>query len=188
MGDNTFPNVLGLLTGRKVDENARDMLSSLGLLLGRQRLAMDRQGLRFLWNDFRQAGFRTLYCEDNTGVATFNWGKGSGFQRPPTQHYCRPLELAKEHHSGLFGRRERCFAGEPNDVLLLNYTLDHSRLFRDRPHFGLTFLVTSTHGDINGGSQVGVWGGVGWGGVRWGGWTSKSCLVGSVSLSVCVSA
>ena len=152
MGDNTFPNILGLLTGRKVDENSEDMLSSLGVL---DKSAMDKQGLRFLWNDFRDAGFRTLYCEDSTGVGTFNWGKGSGFQDPPTHYYFRPMELAKEKHSGLFTHGGACFAGFPNDVLLLNYTLDYCRLFKDKPHFALTFLVASTHGDINGGSLVG---------------------------------
>ncbi|XP_070182714.1 uncharacterized protein [Littorina saxatilis] len=151
VGDNTFPNILGLTTGRKVDEDSQDVLSHIGVIT---KTHMDRQDLRFLWNDFEEQGYMTLFAEDSPLIGAFNWNKGSGFVDPPTHYYYRPMELAKASHSKLFTHGSRCFAGLPNDELLLNYTLDFCRLLKDRPHFSLTFLCTGTHGDINGGSSV----------------------------------
>ncbi|KAK7462616.1 hypothetical protein BaRGS_00038343 [Batillaria attramentaria] len=65
------------------------------------------------------------------------------------------MEIAKERDGSLFSDSRHCFGGEPQDKLILNYSLAFQRLFRDRPHFAFTFLTGSTHGsDLNSPSQV----------------------------------
>nr|KAG5699008.1 hypothetical protein BaRGS_033521 [Batillaria attramentaria] len=144
VGLNTLPNLLPLMSGKAFTDFSSHSLSSDHL---------DTLGIPFLWDELKNAGYRTLFAEDFPYLNIFHslWG---GFKRPPADHYYRVFELAKETNSELFSEKERCFGTQPNDELILNYTLAFQRLFRDKPHFGLTFLTRSTHDDVNNASQV----------------------------------
>ncbi|KAK7486130.1 hypothetical protein BaRGS_00022596, partial [Batillaria attramentaria] len=140
VGQNTFPNLLPMMSGKAMTDFNRSDFSNHH---------MDTLGISFLWDELKSAGYRTLFAEDWPGVAIFNYVK-KGFKNPPAQYYYRVLELAKEKNSKLFSESHRCFGTQPNDELVLNYTLAFQRLFRDKPHFGLTFLTRSSHDDVDG--------------------------------------
>nr|KAG5699007.1 hypothetical protein BaRGS_033520 [Batillaria attramentaria] len=144
VGLNTFPNILPMMTGHAMKEFNRSVLKTQHL---------DTLHLGFLWEEFKNAGYRTLYAEDLPEISIFNYLK-EGFKRPPAHYYNRPLEKAKEKNEELFGDWRHCFGTQPQDELILNYSLAFQRVFRDKPHFAFTFLTASTHEDVNGASQV----------------------------------
>ncbi|XP_052820500.1 uncharacterized protein LOC128246351 [Mya arenaria] len=80
VGENTFPNLIPLLTGLNVSE-----------LHLPQKPYMDT--IPFLWKNYSKNGYTTFYAEDTPYMDTFNYLKG-GFQDPPTDHYMRPYQLA----------------------------------------------------------------------------------------------
>ena len=141
VGDNTFPNVFALMTGRTHTE-AR----------WTSRKYIDTQGFRFLWQDFADEGYRTWYAEDDPGINTFNFAQ-IGFQDQPFHYYGRPMEMAKQEHAR-FTDNKNCLGGIPNLQILQDHLAEFSRLFRDKPHFGFLWYNRLTHGNLNAGSQV----------------------------------
>lgn len=86
MGDNTFPNMMAILTGQNQEQAYTICKPTVPTMLDR---------CPFLWRNFRDAGYATGYGEDETSLNTFNYLK-MGFFRPPTDYYLRPYMLACE--------------------------------------------------------------------------------------------
>ena len=87
VGDNTYPNVMALLTG----------------MLANERPAGEIDKAPFLWKPFSEVGYRTLHLEDSfIDNHVFNiWvGKNNdpgGFLQIPTDYYYRPMSVAQHH-------------------------------------------------------------------------------------------
>jgi hypothetical protein len=82
VGDNTFPNVVPLLTGLAESQLAqacswRDAKTKI-------------DACPFIWRLFTERGYRTAYGEDCTWMSTFNYAK-TGFVQPPVDYYARPF-------------------------------------------------------------------------------------------------
>ncbi|KAL8560894.1 hypothetical protein ACOMHN_059078 [Nucella lapillus] len=153
VADNTFPNMFALHTGLTLDD-AR-WAETLEKARGQQKREVvdwETLGYRFLCQDFAQQGYRTLYNEDLYRINTF-YVENISF-REPTYCYGRTLEMAKEKYSSMFSQDGRCFGGKSSDRLMLSYPLEYIRLFRNKPHFSLNFLVRTTHNNLNGPGQV----------------------------------
>ncbi|EDW53258.1 GM12729 [Drosophila sechellia] len=90
IGDNTFPNLLAILTGYN-PESAIERVCNW-----HEDGCLDRTP--FIWHYFRNASYLTAYAEDETGMNTFNYLK-PGFLEQPTDFYLRPFQKAVE--SGL---------------------------------------------------------------------------------------
>ena len=86
MGDNTFPNLMAILTGQNQTQAYTLCKPTVPRMLDR---------CPFLWRNFRDAGYATAYGEDETALNTFNYLK-LGFVQPPTDYYLRPYMLACE--------------------------------------------------------------------------------------------
>lgn len=86
MGDNTFPNLMAILTGL-------NQAQAYSICKPTVPYKLDR--CPFLWRDFRDAGYATAYGEDEASLNTFNYLK-LGFVEPPTDYYLRPYILACE--------------------------------------------------------------------------------------------
>lgn len=86
MGDNTFPNLMAILTGQNQEQAYSRCKPS-------EAYKLDH--CPFLWYNFRNAGYITAYGEDETVLNTFNYLK-VGFVQPPTDYYLRPYMLASE--------------------------------------------------------------------------------------------
>ncbi|KAF4532247.1 hypothetical protein B566_EDAN004333 [Ephemera danica] len=83
VGDNTFPNLIPMLTSLDLDELTRTCWPALN----KNKL----DGCPFIWKKFAAAGYRTVYGEDCARFSTFNYVK-TGFVEQPTDYYTRPLE------------------------------------------------------------------------------------------------
>jgi len=115
VGDNTYPNVMALLTGQLAEERPSGKI--------------DRAP--FLWKDFSAAGYRTLQVEDAfIENHVFNiWVDGTnspnGFRSVPTDYYFRPLSVAMHADHRLLDWRpkqaRRCTGPQLEDGLILNW-------------------------------------------------------------------
>lgn len=86
IGDNTFPNLMAILTGQTPQQAYSRCKPTVAYKL---------DNCPFLWYNFRNAGYVTAYGEDETALNTFNYLK-VGFVEPPTDYYLRPYMLASE--------------------------------------------------------------------------------------------
>ena len=139
---NTFPNAFSLMTGLTPTEANWS-----------RKEYMDRQGFRFLWQDFADEGYRTFFAEDVPIMNIFNFAK-TGFVDQPIHYYVRTIEMAKDQHRKLFTKKGNCFGDIPYSELMLHHITEFSRLIRKKPPFGFICQCGVTHGDLNGGSNV----------------------------------
>ena len=87
VGDNTFPNLLALLTGLWAGprDDSRPAETRPYTTAGGE---VDNDRLPFLWRNWARRGCVTLYTEDQAGIGTFNYGR-RGFREQPTDYYHR---------------------------------------------------------------------------------------------------
>ena len=123
VGDNTYPNVMALLTGQLAEE--------------RPLFWIDRAP--FLWKEFSSAGYRTLQVEDafidnqvfNIWVDVLNSPRG--FRSSPTDYYFRPLSVAMHADHSLLDWRAKeyrlCTGPKLEDELILNWVSSTCLLF-----------------------------------------------------------
>ena len=130
IGDNTFPNILALLTGKTTLE----FHPKKSFIFGYND---------FLWNMYSAAGFRTLYGEDLCTMPAFNFGKA------PTDYYYRPFSLAIQNKK--WGRKilNRVPARIRKMRKLLYWTSSFIETFADRPHFSFSYSYGLTHNSLN---------------------------------------
>ncbi|XP_052852790.1 uncharacterized protein LOC128262525 [Drosophila gunungcola] len=74
IGNNTYPNLIGLLTGLSATESQKYWL---------KQNSMD--GLPLIWKEFKKAGYNTSFAEDMAIYSMFYYGK-PGFKHPTTDH------------------------------------------------------------------------------------------------------
>ena len=157
VGDNTFPNLVALLTGVWVGR--RDGKGQEGEGQEEEdekRKEVDIDRLPFLWNAWSDLGCPTLYSEDSPNINTFSYSR-RGFTFPPTTVYHRPWWLAqaklprKKSRSNLTSTEPHgCTLGQPSYVHQLELATNFLRETKARCSFSLVFHVALGHTtDIN---------------------------------------
>ncbi|CAB3383269.1 Hypothetical predicted protein [Cloeon dipterum] len=138
VADNTFPNLMPLLTGLAESE-----LKELCPWPGPER-AID--ACPFVWRRFANAGFRTVYAEDSTWMTTFNYAK-AGFLQQPTDYYARPfLQNAEEQIGHLKKWNVKLCSGSRLTVHnLLGYLSKVRQRFAESNWFGLFWSNSVSH-------------------------------------------
>ena len=86
VADNTFPNLIAILTGMNVSQLFNTCYPS-------QDTRLD--DCPFLWNEYSKQGYLTAYFEDEVQIGTFNFER-YGFLNAPTDYYGRPYMMAGE--------------------------------------------------------------------------------------------
>ncbi|XP_076244034.1 uncharacterized protein LOC143185161 isoform X2 [Calliopsis andreniformis] len=146
MGDNTFPNLMAILTGQNESQAYSRCKPTVPHTLDR---------CPFLWRNFRDIGYVTAYGEDETSLNTFNYLK-VGFVEPPTDYYLRPYMLASEKLLKVkkrFGLKY-CTGPETSFDRILDYSVDFARSFLNLPYFGLFWTISVSHENVNGLSSM----------------------------------
>ncbi|XP_050304843.1 uncharacterized protein LOC126742257 isoform X2 [Anthonomus grandis grandis] len=140
MDDNTFPNLMAILTGfNQTTAYSTCNPRSIGLL--------DKCPL--LWYDFRNLGYVTAYAEDEVYISTFNYNK-KGFFNPPADYYFRPYIMASEKLSKVtVSSMAYCTGPETAGERILNAAKDFAITFKEHPHFGFFWMNTFSHNDIS---------------------------------------
>lgn len=140
MGDNTFPNLMAVMTGFNLSW-------AYSVCQPKTRSGLDECPL--IWKDFAEAGFVTGYAEDEPGMSTFNYLK-KGFSKPPTDFYARPgilkaYQLHRRDQDGL----AVCLGDQPTADFVYQYGMDVAERFQDEGSFGLYWTNSFSHNDMN---------------------------------------
>ncbi|XP_023229253.1 uncharacterized protein LOC111629573 [Centruroides sculpturatus] len=140
IGDNTFPNLIALLTGKFPEELA---------------LPEDKTYDQWpcIWKDFSKEGYATMFVEDRPDISLFNYMR-KGFHTQPTNHYFRPFMMSLEDSKVHRFSSHLCFGETPKHLLLLNYADKFIKNYNSyRPYFGFIFFVELSHDYV---SQVSI--------------------------------
>lgn len=156
VGENTFPNLIPLLTGLKPTQ-----LTETQCWLPTNYTDEGESGddyldnCKYLWNYYQELGYVTYFSEDWSTFSTFNYLK-PGFRRKPTLFYGRPF--AKARKSLLLptnrGGCSTCLLDKPTVEVDLERLKNFIKEQRNAPHFALHWMNCPQHDDLNGASQV----------------------------------
>ncbi|XP_048757347.2 uncharacterized protein LOC125667748 [Ostrea edulis] len=147
VGDNTYPNLLSLLTGLKA--YTKEVPPGL-------------DNVPFIWKNFSRKGYIDLLSEDHPGLAAFQ-----GFQTSPATHYLRPYFMAMEkivsprsalNNAYMFVQHRNflqnnispmCFGNQLKHKYVMDYTLRFVETYGSHLKFAFTWINEITHDFIN---------------------------------------
>lgn len=142
VGDNTFPNLIPMLTGYDERELPQVCFNNSN------KESLDK--CNFLWKRYAEKGYRTLYAEDSPKISSFNYVK-KGFFHQPTDYYIRHFMLAYEK---ALGHRKSlncytCLGSVSATEAILHWSEQFASHFRDRPYFAFNWINSLTHDYMN---------------------------------------
>ncbi|CAI5450988.1 unnamed protein product [Caenorhabditis angaria] len=142
--DNTYGNTIAILTGKR-GTSVKEFKAELN---EDWNIAFD--DFPFIWNNFSENGYVTLFAEDRPDIATFNYkSKLNGFLNQPTDHYLRPFW--QTCFWSLISRRSSpsCYDNQKQHMIQLNYLEDFIRKYEGKRKFGYFWTQDMSHGFIN---------------------------------------
>ncbi|XP_017059344.1 uncharacterized protein LOC108100107 [Drosophila ficusphila] len=86
VGDNTFPNIVPLLSG--LDDQELNLACTPKTMRSYDRCS-------FIWKRYQQLGYRSIFAEDVALLSAFNYNQ-NGFKKQPTDYYLRPMIMEME--------------------------------------------------------------------------------------------
>lgn len=138
--DTSLSNLIAILTGRN-SSDVNEVCNPLELE------TFDQCPL--LWNNYRELGYITSYAEDECLMSTFNHER-KGFSSLPTDFYFRPYMLASEK---LRTKKKQgltyCSGPETSGERVMGLAKDFGTTFKQYPHFGLFWMNTFSHNQLN---------------------------------------
>lgn len=140
MGDNTFPNLMAIFTGKNESEAFRTCNPrKVGFL----------DKCNFIFFNYSEAGYITAYAEDEAKINTFNYRK-KGFVNPPTDYYLRPYAIASEQ-LGIVKKdsMKYCVGPESYGERILNVAKDFATTFKNQANFGFFWMNSFSHNELN---------------------------------------
>ena len=144
VGDNTFVNIVPLLTGETPD--------ALGYQENGHLMEKPMDHMPLIWKNFSRLGYLTAYIEDAPYISTFNYLKW-GFSQQPTDYYLRPLSFAieRERNASIntWHTEFYCVKTIFDPTLYLDYTCDLIRGLHNELYFTYSFLTRLTHDFLN---------------------------------------
>ncbi|GMS80429.1 hypothetical protein PENTCL1PPCAC_2604, partial [Pristionchus entomophagus] len=139
VGDGTPQAFIPILTGATEEE----------LPLTRKRFSKSSfvdDTYPFIWRNFSDAGYVTMFAEDQAYLGMFNY-RLKGFNKPPTDHYTRPYFKQLEGKIG--NTNAQCIGSDIQHKHWLRYGREFVDSYSDRPRFGLMHHCVYSHDDIN---------------------------------------
>ncbi|KAF8770958.1 uncharacterized protein LOC129987572 [Argiope bruennichi] len=138
VGDNTFPNLITLLSGHYAEDLWNETLKD----------TMFFDNVTLIWKLFAERGYRTFFTEDMPVYGTFNYGK-RGFHEQPTDYYYRPLALAIHQSKLRKNGGGWCLNSQTETDIMFNYLKDFIRVMGPRPYFSYVMSSSLTHDRLN---------------------------------------
>ncbi|EDV91117.1 GH17274 [Drosophila grimshawi] len=140
MGDNTFPNLMALLTGFN---------STRSYSVCRPTAVGGMDACPLMWKDYKKHGYVTAYAEDWGKFATFNYNK-KGFAKPPTDYYPRPLMLAaeKELKKVVVSNIPYCLGHRHYAEYIYDFAIQFTKVYRNQSTFGMFWTNSFSHNNF----------------------------------------
>ena len=98
---------------------------------------------RWIFKDFKQQGYNTLFSEDSPRYASFSY-RLICFKDPPTDHYSRPFWTEAENVT-----KSYYIGGRASLNISLEYLMSFYRAYKDRPKFSLVTHSVISYDDKN---------------------------------------
>jgi len=135
--DNTFPNVVPMLTGMSIEELKINCWPKNDDFFDK---------CHFVWDDYKNANFSTIFAEDSTIIGAFNYLK-SGFLKQPTDHYLRPIMTRAENVIGhkSIGNTIGCLGPKLGMTMLLDYAFKISLSMTNHLYMSVFWTTSLTH-------------------------------------------
>lgn len=140
--DNTYPNLIPLLTGLSSDELTGACLSNASMYF---------DNCHYIWDDFKKKGYSTLFSEDSAALGLFNYFK-NGFEKQPTDFYFRTMmyQMEKEIAHNKIGNYKLCLGHRrPIDIFLKGYLQKFIKSMGNQSTFSFFWTSSMTHDYIN---------------------------------------
>ncbi|KAF2905052.1 hypothetical protein ILUMI_01134 [Ignelater luminosus] len=146
VGDNTFPNLMALLTG---------LNETTTLKICDPQIEGSLDKCKMLWYSYRDLGYITAFAEDESNIGTFNNLK-KGFKNEPTDYYFRAYITATETLLTKLelDRRWYCTGPEVAGERIFNLARDFVTTFKRYPNFGLFWMNSYSHDNVNAVSRM----------------------------------
>ncbi|GLV32565.1 uncharacterized protein CBL_00725 [Carabus blaptoides fortunei] len=141
IADNTYPNLMAVLTGIDGD-------STYEVCLPTKLYRLDN--CSFIWTKYRDNGYVTAYAEDAASISTFNYHK-VGFVHQPVDYYFRPYMLAIEKQLKGIDKYSMRYCVGPISAAerIISFAKDFATTFVNDANFGLFWMNTFSHNDLN---------------------------------------
>ena len=98
---------------------------------------------RWIFRDFKETGYATLFSEDNSKFASFNY-RLHGFKDPPTDHFGRPFWLEADKLLDNY-----CIGSRAAYNISLEYLMSFFRAYKNKPKFSIATHADISHDDQN---------------------------------------
>ncbi|XP_050522148.1 uncharacterized protein LOC126894884 isoform X2 [Daktulosphaira vitifoliae] len=132
VGENTFPNVIPMLTGRPFLTEHNNRFDDWP----------------YIWKDFFREKVATLYAEDQPEFNMFDYlAKGITIQ--PTLHYMRTFWLAVEQSMLYKMSSPSCLGPTPKHLIYFDYLKSFMKVYRDSPIFLFSLFNEASHDFVN---------------------------------------
>ncbi|CAM1322057.1 Uncharacterised protein g7976 [Pycnogonum litorale] len=140
LGQSTIPNLIPMLTGSTFEE--------IKSTCSKTKQPFDN--CTFVWSEFKDRRYKTMYAEDCTHISTFNYLQG-GFAKKPTDYYFRPFLSAIEDEIGSKKPHncKLCLGPLTSNEVMLKYTYDFFNEFKNDKKFAFTWINSLTHDALN---------------------------------------
>uniref|UniRef100_A0A1I8PE49 Uncharacterized protein n=1 Tax=Stomoxys calcitrans TaxID=35570 RepID=A0A1I8PE49_STOCA len=137
VGDNTFPNLMPLLTGYGLNRSMHDC---------NPKIPGGLDKCTFIWNRLKKHGFVTAYAEDTPTISTFNYLK-KGFLKQPTDHYYHPIALAIEKSMKLKKKAalNYCVGRHQSGEYVYDFGVEFAKRYQNQSNFALLWTNSFSH-------------------------------------------
>ncbi|XP_075534943.1 uncharacterized protein LOC142570444 [Dermacentor variabilis] len=136
VGDNTFPNLISLLTGLAGPEAES--------LIARSETV---EGLPFVWNLYKSRGYTTLFLEEMPHYGLLTYPNFSGFARAPADYYSTSILRLMDD---IYTDKRYCMGSRLKTKALIDYVGQVLKINRHEPMFSFVWLGYLTHDHLNG--------------------------------------
>ncbi|XP_067628756.1 uncharacterized protein [Eurosta solidaginis] len=138
IGDNTFPNLMALLT-------SYNETTAFKKCNPRIKGGLNEPMCNLIWNNFKNFGYKTAYAEDSWTISTFDYLK-KGFLKSPTDYYLRPMSIAVAKKLDVKNTRLQYCAGRKHYAeYIFDYALQFANILTGDPLFGLFWANSFSH-------------------------------------------
>ncbi|XP_051863579.1 uncharacterized protein LOC127566078 [Drosophila albomicans] len=140
MGDNTYPNLMAILTGFN---------STRAYSVCKPKELWGMTNCPIIWKEYKRCGYFTAYAEDWAWGATFNFNK-KGFVTPPTDYYARTFMLAieKELKRKVASNIPYCVGRRHSAEYIYDAALQFTKVYRNESSFGMFWTNSFSHNDF----------------------------------------
>lgn len=138
-GDNSYPNIIPLLTGKRTRDEQDDMPSEIPT-------PVSPEDLPIVWKQFAEKGYITAMNEDEQDLGLFHFEQ-PGFVKKPVDFYYHQYWIhLKNIQSRQFNGR-LCFGEKSIADIHLEITRNFVKAFKNVASFMYHFLISPTHED-----------------------------------------